>query len=333
MQRNQILYSPFPLCLCAHALAILLMLASFVQAQRVSLSNEGRYVPGVHAPMTIDAEGPGVIRIRGPEMLGIDWDAPGKTSVVLPWMCWRTTPGEVEIDVNGQKQTLQLRPIGVEDQHLLTTPWTPTVSAIGPPSAMYNESAYIPTYNWTPGRSKSVRGWTVAAAIFVCLAMTLVTLIGWKSRWTPFAMLITAGVVTTAIVSNRTLARHDSILIANVRSSDPKQTDSWLFATSDRDERVRVAAAPSFAFVPRSPEHLSRVDPVAIYEPNGLAAMLTFQLGPRQFVALIGRTNADDVRLVGEDRVRSGEFVRKLYQRPFDYDENDVAILRPASSK
>lgn len=219
------------------------MLTSFVQAQRVTLDNDGQYKPGVYTALRIEADSAGPISIRGPQMLGIDWNAPGKTSITVPWMCWRTTAGEVEISINDRKQLLALRP---------------TTSDL-PPEHL-NAEVYRRALDWVPGQPASKRRWIMLASIALLLSLATLRLTLWRWKYSPLAAAVGGIALACAFAAFPMLSRTDASK-SEPRKKPDGSSELWIYRTASTPQRVSEPWRTEMEYVPMSAASLQAADP------------------------------------------------------------------------
>jgi hypothetical protein len=265
--------------------------------------------PGAPLTVCLHADATGTVRLRAPESLGIDWPAPGRGSVEVPWMTWRPIDGPVAVEING-------RPVMID-------PKSADVPAplAGPADASPSEAAYVPTAAWAPGRDAAVRRWAVGAAVASVLLIASVALLTHGRRGSTPLVLATSVVITAAVAAAPALRRDDTSLRVGiiVERNAAQQQDVWTYQTARVPMRVREpwGGLPRGGtwFVPRSPGHLGRADPVLELDADGKPAAITANVAPGEPAAFLhrGRANADASDAGLDDAAVSPELVRRLY--------------------
>ena len=163
-------------------LLFIFIAASFACAQTITFPTAGQYRPGERMPVTITADGPGLIQLRGENVQGINWPAAGRGSVTVPLTIWRDGPGDLALTLNGKPQTVKLIPLGPDDA---PTAELPTDSTADPTAqAARRIVARLADDNsltaWQPGRPLEQRRWLMLAAIAGTLAVGAV--LPWRGR-------------------------------------------------------------------------------------------------------------------------------------------------------
>ncbi|MBC7785224.1 MAG: hypothetical protein H7144_15420 [Burkholderiales bacterium] len=300
------------------ALAVLLLMTPSLFAQHVAPVGNGEYRPGVYTELSLHADRPGLISLRGNGVLGIDWPAPGKTSVTVPWMNWRTMPSETGITLNGIPQRLAVWPAITME---------PDSETSGLTSAMYLQDAYVPTYGWQPGRPAAARFHIVIAAVGTALVLLAIRLVMAKSRWMIPAVLA-SGVAIAAVVPMRgEFSRTDSRMTVTIVDAENRQVDQWIYRTAAAEARVVEPIVPgSQTFViPQSPAHLAQLDPVLHLDASGRPLELSVKIVPGRFAAIARRSGA--VLDGGEsDTAISPELVRRVYRRDYELDGRTMVL-------
>ncbi len=296
-----------------HVVMVGCCFCGIASAQNVTLINQGQYRPGEYLPIKIESQNEGLVRIRADDSLGIDWIAPGKTSITTAWMTWRETPGDITIEVNGKKQTLTLQPLTDSESYRTPNPFAYTNSESGVKRPGFSQNAYQPAYAWPGGRSAESRRWIVIASILVVLILAAIQLSLWRSRYTPWVMLVAGGALTLAIISmprfNQPVAR--AILIVP-SSADARYNDVWVYLRSDAPTTANESWSSDTLLIPRSPAHLASLSPVVHLNADASAGTLELTLAPRATACVLHR-HTGNMDLFAGDRIESPSFIRTMY--------------------
>jgi hypothetical protein len=296
------------------AVFAVLLLASTAFAQRVSLPTEGEYRPGEYIPLVIEADGPGVVSIRAPESLGIDWDAPGRTSVTVPWMTWHKASGELVIEINGRPQTIALKRLAEDEDYATQNPYVAPDNLAGPRVSTFGDAAYMPSYAWPGGTSARTRWLIVAAAGAVALALAAIKLALWRSRWTAWAMVVAGTGATIAIAFIPALNQPVARAAAIVEPMAPVvQSDRWIYLRSERPIRTSEPWSAYTYLFPRSPAHLESLAPVVRVRDDGLAGQIELSLTPGSTACLLQRVVSILPQRSGES-LETSSLIARFYQ-------------------
>lgn len=293
-------------------------------AQSVSLPTEGAYHPGQFVPLRIDASAPGIVRVRAPDALGIDWTAPGRASVVVPWVIWRTTPGEIQITINDRVQTLQLSPrpreeaiqsVDASAQSLLDR--TGPLDRFGGVSA----HAYAPVYDYAPGRPEGQRTRIVTWSIVAVLGLAAMALSPRKYR--AIAMLAGAFLLCGAIAWNIQPALAPRAVIVRA----PGFTDTWIYHPGAVGQRVHEPLNGDAWVVPSSLGEISAIDPVLQVDSTGAPVELRGAIPPSGFLAFVKR--GADAEAVDAERWASPMFAVRFYGQAGTIGADQAIELKP----
>jgi hypothetical protein len=314
------------------AFLLFALVSTTVRAQTLSLPWDGAYQPGRYMPLRIDADVAGTIQIRGEETLGIDFDAAGKTSVVVPWMCWRSSGGEITVEVNGKPTRLSLRPLA-PGELLPSSPsfaFTEPTPIAGPVSAMYSREAYVPLTAWSPGRPEQARRGIVIAAVAITLVIAAVWIGLGRSRWTP-AVIVVVALVGMAMVSLRPeLSRRDARLRVAVAAGE--QRDEWVYRASRDNQTVLEPWTDVSWFVPQSPRHLQRIGPVLKVDSAGRPTEFELTLTPGIAAGVLHRHVGTEPAVNIDDTLASPEFARRLYGGAVKMDDDWMRLAPVATN-
>lgn len=287
---------------------VVLCSASRLLAQVVSMPTDGAYHPGAIVPLRIDAADAGPVRVRATDALGIDWDAPGRTSVVVPWVVWRGASGEIEVAINDRKQMLSLSARPREERIVATDPIGQAIlDRTGPLDRFggINPHAYAPTYDFSPGRPERQRLRIVTWSIVVLLALGATALAPRKHR-AP-AMLVVAAVLCGAIAWSVKPALAQRAVI--VRSSD--FVDTWIYHAGAPGDRVRERLTGDAWVFPPTARDLGSVDPVLHVDSAGDAIELSGSIPSGGFLGFVKRGR--DAEPAGAEIWASPMFTIRLY--------------------
>lgn len=259
-------------------------------AQQVELLTKGEYRPGEYIPLRIETDGPGRVSIRADQSLGIDWDAPGKTSVIIPWMTWTQSGGELVLKINGRSQRLELRRLEENQDYSTNNPYEVLVKFPGPKRSGYLHQVYEPIIGWRGGVGSEIR-WNLVwiGVIFILILFSIRLVIEtWMIRpW----ILLAVGLIGLAIVGgvsamNQPLAR--AIAVIPIPSSAP-ESDVWVYLRAWRQVRVSEPWSAYTLLFPRSVSHLRALDPVIRIREDGLTGRIELSLAPHDTVCLLYR--------------------------------------------
>jgi hypothetical protein len=231
-----------------------------------------------------------VVSIRAPESMGIDWESPGRTSVVVPWMTWRQASGEVVIEVNGRPQTVALRRLGTGETYATPNPYEMPDNLAGPRVSQVGDAAYMPSYAWPGGLSTRTRWLIVAAAGVVVLILAAIKLALWRSRITPWAMVVVGIGTAVGIAFVPALNQPVSRAAAVVEMPPPVvQSDRWVYLRSGQPTRIEEPWSAYTLLFPRSMRHLESLTPVARIRPDGLGGTIRLDLAPNATTCILQR--------------------------------------------
>jgi hypothetical protein len=284
-------------------------------AAPVALSTTAFAATSPGAPMTVrlHADAPGLVRLRAPDGLGVDWPAPGRGAVDVPWMTWRAIDGPVEVEINGTAATVTPRP--AEAQPLLG----------GPAEATPSDAAYVPTTAWAPGRDAAVRRWAVGAAVAAVLLIAAAALLTHGRRFsTALVVAVSLAITAAAAVAPAFRRQHASLRVGvAIEQDSSSQHDLWTYRTARTAARVREPWGGGLArgaswFVPRWPGHVARADPVLELNAAGRPVAIVVGVTPDEPAAFLHRSRATaggpSPRF--DDATTAPELVRRLYAAP-----------------
>ena len=262
---------------------------------------------GQYHPLRLTATGAGVVRVRGENVMGIDWPAGGAGTVVVPLLTW-ADPAEVTLTINGQAVTPDILPPDAAFTDAYRTP-----DAAGPTSAAFNDAALIPTYGWSPGRPTSVRrGVVVAAVLSVALIALLAVVLPRRAR--AAGVLIASAGLCGLLPLHPQLSRRDNYRSVGV-AVEEGQRDVWAYRTSEIDQIVREPWAGVTWPVPASAADLRNLAPVLILNPAGEPEAIDTRVAPGRFAVFLHRFDAN-TPITLEDAVPSTAMARRVYGRP-----------------
>ncbi|MDB5328007.1 MAG: hypothetical protein JWM57_3576 [Phycisphaerales bacterium] len=243
----------------------LAMFASQAFAQTISLPSTA-YRPGRYLPLRIEAATARLIAVRGDGIQGIDWTAPGRSSVVVPLLVYESTD-RLKLTVNGSPVTLDMQPLGEADvpPGALSDFWT-TIDP-KPIASGFDLAAYEAADLWQPERSASTRQWTLIALAVTVLVLGVAVHAHPKRRtlW-----LMVAGVGLCVGISRM-------YPVDEPRRSLPADGQpgwEWTWAAAVKPRIDVEPWTPGLRFVPRSPEQLKTADAAVYCDTAGAPEMI-----------------------------------------------------------
>lgn len=259
-----------------------------------------------------------MIRIRCPDATGIDLSSTGEP-IDVPMMFWRLDAAGVDLTINGRPQHLALPVAADSEQPPLITP---AISA----------DAYLPAENWHPGASARSRKYVVLFAIGAILIFIALRTVLRDSRWlTPVLLATGCGLAIFFAASREMLAvvwKKEVVV-----NGHPIGSDVWHFFTASSEKRVEEWWRNSHAtvvIVPRSPEHLRRLDPVFTVNPDMPGMVhLSFIVRPDDPAAVLERWPYN----FGEHGEAAPEFVRRVYGRESKFEAGVMELQAPTTSE
>lgn len=273
-------------------------------AQQVVLLTDGEYRPGEYVPLRIETDGPGRISIRGDQSLGIDWDAPGKTSVTVPWMTWQEAGGELVLWVNGRSQRLWLKQLDETQEYSTHNPYMLLSDVVGPKRSEYSDRVYEPAWGWVGGVGARTR-WNIAlGGGIVILILLSIRLASGERRITPWIALSASlgGLTMMGLmpVFNQPSARATAVV--PIPSAVP-ESDIWVYWRALRPNRLREPWSAYTYLFPRSASHLRALDPVVRLREDGLTGWIDMSLTPQDTVCVLHRRQVGLFNVAAEDQL------------------------------
>lgn len=283
-------------------------------AQQVELLTNGEYRPGEYVPLRIETEGPGRVSIRADLSLGIEWDAPGRTSITVPWMTWQASGDDLVLQVNGRSQRVRLKRL--EDNQDYSTPNPYQLLARFPAleRSEYSDRVYEPTLGWPGGVGADMR-WNVAwAGGIIVLILLCIRLIGWKRRITPW-LTGSVGLISLVMIGlmsafHQPLARAKAVVDI---PSPVSESDVWIYFRAWRPTRITEPWSAGTLLFPRSDNHLRTLDPVVLLREDGLAGWIELSLVPQATVCLVHRRQLGTFKTAGEDQLSPDALKTRFY--------------------
>lgn len=306
---------------------LVLFLSSIASAQTVSSPTDGLYRPGRYMPLRIETSAAGLVRVRGPEVQGVDWPAPGPGSVVVPLMIYSDSVGELDLAVNDKPIKLPRRPMEA------SAAWPSGVEEIDPPRpgdprlTAFNDAAYVPADRWRGGRSAQRREMLVYAAIAATLVTGALLLIPRRAIRT-IASVAAAGVVCAFVVAAfRTTADTMCVVVSRPSPTGEAVFDWWTYLRCNIDRAERAIGT---RLLIQSPDQLTQAAPVMVCDAAGKPDRIEFLLKANQPIAMLQMDGADPTRLkqIGEV-TGSTALARWAYGRRATIRSDNVTMLAP----
>jgi len=208
--------------------------------------------------VTLDAAPPGVVAIRGPDLVGVDWHADGRRVATLPLLLTRAPEGPLAVTVDGVAATLPLPPDARPDV------------------ARVDEAAYRPLLDRPRGPSAAERRRAVLLAVAVAASL-LMTLLLPRRR---VAACVAVSIAWSAGLAVALQRRGDVEVIA---------TEAATFHRARRDARATIALPAGRVPVFASRHQLTAADPRLIAGPDGAVVAIELTLARGAALAILPR--------------------------------------------
>ena len=204
---------------------------------------------GQTVPLRLEAVTAGLIRVRGTGVQGVDWRAAGRSAVTVPLLVYDAAANELTVDVNG-------KPVRRNDINAGIIEGEPAP----PPGPVFDDDAYQLAALWHPGRSDSVRRWTLTAVAVFVLVFAVARYANPK-RATLWTVVAAVGLSGGAVVFFPTDTPR-RVLRAEGRPG-------WEWVWRAGDGVVEEPWTPGLRLLPRSKEQLATADPVLTCDATG----------------------------------------------------------------
>ena len=198
--------------------------------------------------LRLETETAGVVRVRGPGVQGVDWNAAGRSSVIVPLLIYDAPTDGPVVDIDGRAVRPNTSTANTTD---------PVATYAGP---VFDDDAYQLAALWHPGRSDAVRRWTLTAVVVFVLVLAVARYADPKraTLWT---------VVAAVGLSGGAVAFFPKDSPRRVLRADGQPGWEWVWRVGDGV--VEEPWTPRLRFVPASRQQLATADPVLTCDAAG----------------------------------------------------------------
>ncbi|HEX8324560.1 MAG TPA: hypothetical protein VF595_11695, partial [Tepidisphaeraceae bacterium] len=251
-------------------IVFLLFVASHALAQTASLPSP-LYRPGRYVPLRLEAETAGLVRVSGIGVQGVDWPAPGRSSVVVPLLIYEAADA-VSLTINGREVQLPTTPLPREaaDPAELSAFWQ-TIDPIASTSPAIDPDAYALAALWQPGRDVTTRRWTLVAVAVVVLTLGIAAHADLQraTRW-----LIVAAVGLSAGL----FGFYPADAPRRVLPAEGRAGREWVWHAATTGRVAEEPWSPGLRFVPQSVGSSNAANAVLRCDPTGRPVALAARI-------------------------------------------------------